>query len=703
MKINKTPGWFKHVSLPTFIENCCALAIIAGLLGCSSVQSLRVDPNKDPNAPSGEWEYTPKHAVWKPNTNYADRAGLAYFLPIGNVHILAIRNDNLVTNYGIIKVQYGVNDAGQALFVTNLVSAIQLITNTVTQVTSISNYATNIFPPTLTYSNGMALSSVNTGPVATNGTLKFAATTGTNTYNFTIASNALISTAASSSQTTTFSNQPAQLYATNSVYSVSNVTTIISEQPLVTTNPTYIVTVSANYQADRSKLFLLRPQMDWFHDDSGNITVDNNGLLSSINASNSDQTGNIIVSLAQAAVQSFEMAGGMPIGMPTGGGTPAAGPHPEDYSVKPDDVRNPVSLAEMLIDRRRNQAITNYLTQEDYTKLERIVRKIKRAETYGGQLQVKATQQHELTAITNLLNNILKNPGLNVDAVDNSGVKVRPATELIDSLVQPSSDKNKPRLKGLLNRMLLEDILDFAHPNTLRPVDWLGALNSIFTPQSWTPSFPQTINISFDPFNCGQLWSAVRTLKNANLTIENVDEFTDSKAFDTYVRWTKTPREESGGIFYRPPIPYEVRIRDAASNVVSATVLLPNKSPILHLELNKASFVATISQVTLTNGFISSYSFSKPSSALALASIPLVLLSDVTSSITNLLQLRINLATGQNALQSANYTSQSQPYNAALAQQTAQMMALSNSIAIYNLTQALKALTNSTGGQNQTH
>jgi hypothetical protein len=236
---------------------------------------------------------------------------------------------------------------------------------------------------------------------------------------------------------------------------------------------------------------------------------------------------------------------------------------------------------------------------------------------------------------------------------------------------------------------------------TIAPTNGIGTLKKQlkeFRDEiTFVPNFPLQIDLSFNPFIREELNSASNELRNAGLTLVKPEVFLKPQHPD-YGKWYKAPKKPAGGIFYRPPIPYTFKISDSLSNVVSATVLLPNISPTLHLDIDKAAFVASVSQVTLTNGFISSYSLSKPSSALALATIPLTLLSDITSSVTNLVQFRLNVATGKNNLQSAANANQSAQTSAFLAQQAALITQLSNNIAILNLTQTLKAMTNTTTG-----
>lgn len=550
--------------------------------GCSSVVSTWVNPQNGPNNKWGHWEdHGQEGSSWIANPRYQSSGGLAYFLPMGNVHITANRVDSPVTNYGIVVTKFGRDANGKIQFLTNSVSMTKVISNVVTE-----SHTNNLIPerfftniPTLVYSNGVINSNTVVGPVGTNGSLSFSARSGSNTQLFTISTNPFVTTSASFNQTTTISNQLAQPISYGSLVTNTTTTTIYTELPMVITNHTYNVLVSVDYQADPSNLFLLQPQRDWFHDDSANITVDTRGLLASVNATNADQTGNAIVALAQAAVQSFELAGGLPT---VGGAAPPV------YGIK------------------------SFNDFED--SLNRIL--------------------NEYCARTN---------------------KALSAKDFRDRIIELFNELQKSG-KAL--------------------------------------PYPQQIDVSFNPFDSDQLNGASNELHNAGLAIVNPDVFLVHQHVPDYGNWYRAPQKEVGGVFYRPPIPYTFRIRDSASNVVSATVLLPNLSPIVHLDMDKASFVEAISQVTMTNGFVSSYSFSKPSSIMALATYPLTLLSDITSSVTNLVQLRINLATGQNTLQNLSNSNQSLQSAALLAQQAAAIAQMSNAITLFYLSQTNKALTN---------
>lgn len=730
MKTNIKASWRNHLNLAALAASGCGLVVATVLLGCSAIKSLQVNPKQNPNAPK-HTNSPPALQAAAPkekdkgapkdkdkdvptriaNPYHGDSAGLAYFLPMGKVHIVAIRTENLVTNSGTVRIAYDPNNP--AKFETNTVSIVKVITNTVVHSYYLTNdYAQVPFAPTLTYSNNTFTSNTITGPPASNttvfhwkdgtntlvGTLIGPPTSnnlvsiqwqaGTNTFVGTPWTNAIVNTASYLTQTTTLSNQPSQLFPTNSYYITNIEVTITTEQPQVTTNYIYNVTVSAAYYADRSNLFLLKPNRDWFHDDSASITIDNNGLLASVNGSNTDESGNIVVQLAQAAVQSFELVSGLPSGAAVSAVTPSvmsltteefmdAMARPKPFSVETNDIIDPDSFLLDLIDTNKLLAMSKTVGTGDLERL------LNDRDPYAEPTQVAKD-------IVSNLNAFIDTWKFKTNTLEKAHVQqLRRETQWLAQLTQADTkNTNSPALKQLLNRMVLEDA--YAGHIKLFTNPW------VMSPK---PSYPQKIDIAFDPFDAPQLAHAQAALNNALLTIDNAGEFSTPAITEMYANWTNNPLKSKSGIFYRPPIPYEVRLSDAASNVVSTTVLLPNKSPILHLPMNKAPFVTAISQVTLSNGFVCSYSFSKPSSLNALASYPLVLLSSVTASLTNFIQLRLNLATGQNNLQSAAYSAQAAKNTAYLAQQNALLLSISNTMSLYNAQQALKVLTNSAAGQ----
>lgn len=569
-------------SFPAF----CLLGLplmMAAVLGCSSVTSSRVPQD-------GQGFSTPDRRDLA-----AESGGLAYFLPLGKVHIVALLNTVLVTNYALLTEKLA---DGQ--LVTNFATKILSDTNTVTRITSTTNY------------------------LATNST---AAPAGAG---------------------------PASVPA-SSIYSNDTATTITTEQPVVTTNYLYNVTITADYVADRSNLFILKPRLDCLHDDNVNLSIDGNGLLGTLLTSNTDQTGGVIVALAQTAIQSFELAASGGIGGL--GAVPAPENNADFATVKVTDDDDWTHLATGLLAMNRSLGLG--LTATDRSNLSEALRKA--ADKAPGSAEFTSLKQ----AVADALNSVIINrTQLDLDDFRAAGVCVRPETEWLANSLNPSDRENYVLRERLLNRMLLED----AFP---------GEMERVRSP--WPllpPTHPQMIDISFNPFIPEEMAAAQAALKAGGLSIQNAQTF--AKTPDSYTQLYGLTQQKTGGVYYRPPMPYEVRIADRQANVISRSVLLPNKSPILHIDFEKAPFVTTVSQLTMTNGFITSYVINKPSSALAIASMPLTIVSDLTSSLTNLLQLKLNLATGQTPLSSA-----------ALVQQSNQIASLTNSMTLLQLQQQL--------------
>jgi hypothetical protein len=561
-----------------------SLSVVCGLFclflttiliaGCAAVTSTWANPKQNPDDPlgPGHWDRSTKPPTWISSPAYESRAGLAYFLPEGKIHIHAVRTPILITNYGMTFINF-TNADGTVIMLTNSVSINEYTTNSTTTTNVTLEFKNPPSPAMLVYANSTSGSNNVIGPTGSNVALKLTAqvtisnivTNGTVTFN--LASNSLATVTTSTNQTIAVTNGTTQALPSYSKVIVSSYTKVINTQPFVTTNFFYNVTVSVDYQADPDRLFLLRPQLNWLRDDSPSVTIDGNGLLSTVNASNYDQSANIAVALGETAVQSFMLAGGIPVS--TGG--PNVG------------------------------ALRDYGAMEAY----------------------------------------------------------------FDGYTKDESDE-------LFRRRLEQAVTNL--PESL--------------------AFPQTIDVSYDPFDASDFIRATNELHQGGLTILNNPRFSKDNADKSWKNWTNGVQKETSGVFYRPVIPYTVSIRDLTFNQVAATVLLPNKAPILNLPLDTAPFVSVISQVTFTNGLIGSYSVSKPSSFMALAECPLIIISDITSSVTNLLQLRINLGNGQAALQNTQYSNQAAANTAYIAQQNALLTALSNKMEIFTTKQNLYNLTN---------
>jgi hypothetical protein len=430
-------------------------------------------------------------------------------------------------------------------------------------------------------------------------------------------------------------------------------------------------------------MFLLTPCQDGLHDDVGSIFIDGNGLLATVNATNTDQTLASIAQLAIAAAQAFELVSSGGLAAPS---LPLARAFEDEVRFRPTDFTNITALVPVLLNKAKTDRIHLKLSDEQYAKMN----------TAWQAFQAKAppTDPDVLgvqTALSTVFDEIISSRGVDYQALVTSPAKTRPELGIVHYLSQEWP--TLPELALLEQRMLLEDAFkDLAGQQVVESIDWARLVQKVMLAARQVQPPPQKVDVVFDPFDTNQVTKARELLRPAHIDIVNAEEF--SKAVPVYPNLMEVGSEKASGIFYRVPMPYDIVLGDNYSNVVSTPLLLPNKSPVLNVEMNKGLFVSSSSQVVLTNGCLYSYSFNKPSALMAAATLPITIISGVSSSLTNLLQLRINLATGQNTLQNTTYTRQTADNNARLAQQTTDIASLSNAITMFNASRALNALTN---------
>src|ERR1700743_3077872 len=193
-----------------FIATFLSLLMLTTILGCTSAfESRRVNPKSHV-----------KH-------DDSQREGIAYFLPLGRVHIYAVRNIEYITNVLIIPGPNG----------DMLQSRNEYITNTVTRITSSANPVTQ-----------QSLLAFTSSGAATN----------TTTYATTNKDGTPILLTNTVNQTINTSNAPV-FFTTNSTVTTSVTNTVIWNQPFITTNYNYTMVISNDYSADHNNLFLLHP------------------------------------------------------------------------------------------------------------------------------------------------------------------------------------------------------------------------------------------------------------------------------------------------------------------------------------------------------------------------------------------------------------------------------------------------------------
>jgi len=129
----------------------------------------------------------------------------------------------------------------------------------------------------------------------------------------------------------------------------------------------------------------------------------------------------------------------------------------------------------------------------------------------------------------------------------------------------------------------------------------------------------------------------------------NGDWFTTPPCSKRQAASTDSPCQREG-IFYRPLLPYKFELKEPVQ--LSTVLYLPNRSPILALDISRATFVDNHYTMKFTDGVLTSISWTKPSELEGFLSIPLDLARTVTSIPGQLLTVKVqNAQANQNALE----------------------------------------------------
>ena len=136
-----------------------------------------------------------------------------------------------------------------------------------------------------------------------------------------------------------------------------------------------------------------------------------------------------------------------------------------------------------------------------------------------------------------------------------------------------------------------------------------------------------------------------------------------------------TPSKSFSGIFYRPQLPYRLSFQTnpatatkdpagipyvttlPAAGVRSIEVFLPNKAPIVSLDIERASFVKNSVKLHFEDGTLVSVAYNKPSQLAGLIQIPVDLANTLLSAPNNVLTLRYqNMDTDKRVIDTKNQT-----------------------------------------------
>lgn len=141
----------------------------------------------------------------------------------------------------------------------------------------------------------------------------------------------------------------------------------------------------------------------------------------------------------------------------------------------------------------------------------------------------------------------------------------------------------------------------------------------------------------FDPFS--------NELKNINQAIFNLAP--ESK-LTIHVEGTNTsegaPKADvcNSSVCYRPPVSIPIVFKKGDGEIYRKNVIVPDIRSIKGLNLERVTFAETITNVDFEKGMLKQFDVTRPSTALAVAELPLELLKPLIAIPTELIQLKID-------------------------------------------------------------
>ncbi len=167
----------------------------------------------------------------------------------------------------------------------------------------------------------------------------------------------------------------------------------------------------------------------------------------------------------------------------------------------------------------------------------------------------------------------------------------------------------------------------------------------------------------FHPFDQRQLAAAKALFRKHDLTLD----FRGRLSTRTH-NYSEIPTDNRR-VYYRTLLPYQLVVQDPLSNSYhAATVMLPDESPILSLDVRRALFVAKVNEVTFDHGMLTAVHTVKPSEVLAMTKT----LGNIVDQIAALspIQIKIDQSSARSALlqqQTAEITQRGSQFDAMLA------------------------------------
>jgi hypothetical protein len=113
---------------------------------------------------------------------------------------------------------------------------------------------------------------------------------------------------------------------------------------------------------------------------------------------------------------------------------------------------------------------------------------------------------------------------------------------------------------------------------------------------------------------------------------------------------TAEPADCSLGVCYRVPAPYGIEFTFNNQYSYGAVVNLPNARPAIVLPLKRRMFVKMVDNAVFENGMLKMTHYEKPSEALEVASLPVTVATGIFSSVSTLIQAKIDISDKEKSL-----------------------------------------------------
>lgn len=153
-----------------------------------------------------------------------------------------------------------------------------------------------------------------------------------------------------------------------------------------------------------------------------------------------------------------------------------------------------------------------------------------------------------------------------------------------------------------------------------------------------------------DPTNDDDLKAVNDSLKEVKCHLE---VSLDPIPIINYTPEDKKFTENRQAIFYRPALPYKLTFRSTQSPIreeIQAALSLPNKAPVMALDLERVSFGIYTNEISFENGMLKQVNLTVPSSALGFMSIPIDIAKAIASIPGEILKVKLDLSSKETGL-----------------------------------------------------